>query len=81
VLQRTPTGWTAVPTGIATDGVFAIDATNVVVASAGSSFVARWNGAQFVLEDNGSGDPTPVLFQPPGGPMLAGWLQGVVQHP
>jgi hypothetical protein len=81
LLLHTPAGWTTMSAGVGVDGIFAIDADNVVVASAATSQIARWNGTQFVVEDNGSGDPTPVLFQPPGGPMLAGWLQGLVQHP
>lgn len=79
--RSTPAGWTAVPTGVAASGLFAVSATNVVVSSNGQAQVARWNGKQFVPEDTGSGEPTPIVFQPPGGPMLAGWLDALVQHP
>jgi len=81
VLMHTAAGWSTQPAGLAAASVFAIDATNVVVSSAGQASIARWNGSRFVLEDSASGLPTPVLFRPPGGPMLAGWLSGIVQHP
>jgi len=80
VLQRTASGWTTLSTGVAASGIFAVSATDVVVASAAQSVVARWNGREFVREDNASGMPTPVLFQPPGGPMLAGGLDVLVEH-
>jgi hypothetical protein len=76
-----PSGWSAVPTGVVPSSVVAVSATNVVVSASGQSMVARWNGTQFTPEDNASGMPTPILFQPPGGPMLAGGLSGFVQHP
>jgi hypothetical protein len=81
VLYSTPSGWTQVSAGVAVGGLFAVDATNVVVSSSGQSQLARWNGSKFVLEDNGAGSPTSVLFQPPGGTMLAGGLDALVQHP
>lgn len=73
-------GWTKIATPFAADGLFAIDADNVVISSGAQSHLARWNGSAFVLEDNGSAAPTPVLFQPPGGPLLAGGLKTLVQH-
>lgn len=82
VLRRDVSGsWTRVPSNVAARGLFAVSATNVVASSGSQSRLARWNGAQFVAEDTGSGIATPVLFHPPGGPMLAAGLWGIVQHP
>jgi hypothetical protein len=75
------TSWTKIVTNLSADGLFAIDDDNVVISSASQSLMARWNGAAFVIEDNASALPTPVLFQPPGGPMLAGGLKTLVLHP
>ena len=68
-------------TGVAVNGLFAIDAGNAVVTSAAQSRIARWNGTRFVPEDNASGLATPLVFRPPGGPMLAGGYSGLVQRP
>ena len=81
VLHGTAAGWTPVATGVGVGGIFASDATTVVIAASGQSKIARWNGSAFVPEDNGAAMPTPVLFQPPGGMMLAGGLKALVQHP
>ncbi len=81
VVTGSDAGWTKVATPVSADGIFAIDATNVVISSAGQSQLARWNGTAFVPEDNSAGAPTPVLFQPPGGTMLAGGLKTLVEHP
>lgn len=80
VLRNTGDGWERIPTGMAVDGLFAIDDDNVVISSASQSLLARWNGSAFALEDNGSAMPTPVVFQPPGGKMLAGGLKSLVQR-
>jgi len=76
-----PGGWTKVMANVVPNGLFAVSATNVVVSSSAQSRLARWNGAQFVAEDNASGIATPILFRPPGGTMLASGLWGLVQHP
>jgi hypothetical protein len=81
VLRRSDTGWTRLATNVPADSLFAVDAANVVISSRGRSQIARWNGSTFVPEDNSSGAPTPVLFQPPGGTMLAGGPKTLVQHP
>jgi hypothetical protein len=80
-LHGSAAGWTLVSTLVASDGIFAISARDVVVASSAQSAIARWDGERFTLEDSGSGTATPVVFRPPGGPMLAGWLWGMVEHP
>jgi hypothetical protein len=87
VLRNTGAGWTTVETAcgpgcwISARGVFAIDANNVVLSSAGTSQLARWNGKGFALEDSGNAVASPVIFQPPGGPMLAGGSHGFTEHP
>jgi hypothetical protein len=81
VLKGTASGWTKITTNISVDAIFAVDDKNVVIASRTQSQIARWNGSAFVLEDNAAAAPTPVLFQPPGGKMLAGGLKTLVQHP
>ena len=87
VLRNTGTGWTPLETAcgpgcwVVARGLFAVDANNVVLSAAGQSRMARWNGTSFVLEDTGNALPSPVLFQPPGGPMLAGGSHGFTQHP
>src|SRR5262249_34902493 len=64
--------WTKVHSGVPAGGLLAIDATHVVVSSPGQSLLARWDGAEWTTEDIASGTTLPVLFQPPGGPLLAG---------
>jgi hypothetical protein len=81
VMTGSDSGWTRITTTVSPDAIFAIDAMNVVISSAGQSQLARWNGSGFVAEDNSAGSPTPVLFQPPGGTMLAGGLKTLVEHP
>lgn len=81
VYRGNGTSWTRITTNISADGLFAVDDDDVVISSAGQSLLARWNGTSFVVEDNGAALPTPVLYQPPGGPMLAGGLKTLVVHP
>jgi len=87
VLRNTGTGWTQLETScgpgcfIAASTLFAIDANNVVLSASGQSRMARWNGKEFVLEDSGNALSSTVIFQPPGGPMLAGGSHGFTQHP
>jgi hypothetical protein len=81
VMRQSAAGWTRIATPVSPDSIFAIGDTNVVVSSRGQSQMARWNGTAFVPEDNGAGAPTSVLFQPPGGTMLAGGLKTLVEHP
>jgi hypothetical protein len=82
VFSRSAAGaWTTVPASVVASGIFAVSATNVVASSAAQSRLARWNGTQFVAEDTASGIATPVLFQPPGGLMLAAGRWGILQHP
>lgn len=73
-------GWTQLPAGMQVDSVFAVSDDDVVISSATQSLLKRWNGSAFVQEDNASALPTPVLFQPPGGPMFAGGLKTLVSH-
>ncbi|HVK77661.1 MAG TPA: hypothetical protein VM734_30360 [Kofleriaceae bacterium] len=84
VWRNNGAGWTkiqAVTVGNGeTGGMFAVDADNIVMASSGQTSVGRWNGTSFAREDTGSGLATPILFQPPGGRMLAGWMSGLVEH-
>lgn len=75
------TAWTRVHSGVPAGGLLALDATHVVVSSPGQSLLARWDGTSWTTEDLASGTTMPVLFQPPGGPLLAGGLGGLVQHP
>ncbi len=82
VLQRIGDGpWTTIPANVAVGGIFAVDADHVVVASSGQDQLARWNGGKFVTEDTGASRPTPVLYQPPGGTMVAGGLDVLLSHP
>jgi hypothetical protein len=82
VHQNDGTGWVARHAGASVGGIFATSATDVVFSSSAQSTIIRWNGSAFAAEDSGSASPTPVLFQPPGGPMLASGLSGaIVQHP
>lgn len=81
VLRGDASGWTKIPTNMAVDSLFVISDRDVVISSASQSLLARWNGSAFVQEDNASAVPTPVLFKPGNGPMLAGGLRSLVQHP
>lgn len=81
ILRSTDGGWEQLATGISAGGVFAIAPDDVVISSSGSSQLARWDGTTWHREDNAAGMPTPILFKPPGGPMLAGWLSALVEHP
>ena len=81
VWKHTSDGWAQVSTGVAAAGIFAIDADHAVFASAGQSLIVRWDGSRFAPEDSAAGLPSPVLFQPPGGPMLAAGLDVLIQHP
>lgn len=79
-------GWTSLPAvtvgNAETGGLFAVSKTNVVLSSGAQTLTARWNGVGFAREDNASGVPKPLLFKPPGGKMLAGWVNGgIVEHP
>lgn len=73
--------WTRMHSGVPAGGLLAIDASHVVVSSPGQSLLARWDGATWNVEDIASGTTMPVPFQPPGGPLLAGGIGGLVQHP
>lgn len=73
--------WTKVHSGVPAGGLLAIDASHVVVSSPGQSLLARWDGTAWNVEDIASGTTMPVLFQPPGGALLAGGLGSLVQHP
>lgn len=72
--------WSLVHSGVPAGGLFAIDASNVVVSSPAQSLLARWNGTIWAYEDIAAGTTMPVLFQPPGGPLIAAGLDGLVQH-
>jgi hypothetical protein len=74
------TRWTVVHAGVPAGGLLALDATHAVVSSPGQSLLARWDGTAWTPEDIASGTTMPVLFQPPGGPLLAGGLGGLVEH-
>lgn len=75
------TTWTSARSGVPAGGLLALDASHVVVSSPGQSLLARWDGTAWTTEDIVSGTTMAVLFQPPGGPLLAGGLRGLVQHP
>lgn len=73
--------WTLSHSGVPAGGLLALDASHVVVSAPGQSLLARWDGTAWTTEDIAAGKTMPVLFQPPGGPLLAGGLEGLVQHP
>ena len=81
LLSYDGTTWTRAHSGVPAGGLLALDATHAVVSSPGQSLLARWDGTAWTPEDIASGTTMPVLFQPPGGPLLAGGLGGLVQHP
>ena len=81
VFRNAGQGWTQMPAGIAGGTIYALDATTVVLSAPGQGLLARWNGTAWAIEDNAAGMPTPVLFRPPGGPLIAGGLSSLVQHP
>jgi hypothetical protein len=80
LLRGDAAGWREIATPFPADSLLAVGGDEVVIASAAQSLMARWDGSSFAMEDNGSAAPTPVLFQLPDGPLLAGGLKSLVEQ-
>lgn len=77
-------GWTEIPAPSPSTwwgGLFVTSPTDIVTSATCCTDTRRWNGTEWLREDNASTYGMYRLFRPPGGSMFAGsFLNGMVSH-